>query len=229
MAYTSFAKRQKKKAILRQNSLKERSLLARDDSSAPSSKIVHPHPPSTGEDSSVDFFEGDTVVLEEMSIPSAPGVEEVTSLANGLHVSADVARKLLTDKLPSGWKVCKLVEIEHSEDELLSNDASEVSTCVQRARVQRGCGPTFVACRLPLPVQTKQRMPLTTFSQVHSVYYFNFETGESSWDHPLVTKYKSEHGADLPSAQTAKTCEIVDDEVTSTAQAILKAFDTNKV
>lgn len=51
----------------------------------------------------------------------------------------------------SGWKVCKLVEINHSEDELASDSLD-----------------------------------------IHSIYYFNFDTGESSWDHPLVTKYRAE-------------------------------------
>jgi len=33
---------------------------------------------------------------------------------------------------------------------------------------------------------------MVTGFDIHSVYYFNFNTGESLWDHPLVVKYKGE-------------------------------------
>ena len=41
---------------------------------------------------------------------------------------------------------------------------------------------------------------------IHSVYYFNFDTGESSWDHPLVVKYKGQQ--DEKEKQRLKNIEV---------------------
>ena len=111
----------------------------------------HPRPPSNNNGADADFTDGGTMILEDNHTSGTPSDSEVLHVAKALSISPDIARKVLGEELPAGWKVCKLVEISHSEDELASDSFD-----------------------------------------VHSLYYFNFDTGESSWDHPLVVKYREQ-------------------------------------
>ena len=98
----------------------------------------HPRPPSNPEGADADFTEGDTTVLEDNPSSEDLSDSEVLYVSKALGVTLEVARKVLAEDLPEGWRVCKLVEISHSEDELATDSFD-----------------------------------------VHSVYYFNFDTGES--------------------------------------------------
>ena len=115
--------------------------------SKPNPMTHHPFPPHI---IGVDFIEGDTVIYNERDVSSIPATKlEISIVARGLKVAEDVAKKVLAQKLPDGWKCCKLVEIKHNEDELIDSNAPDI----------------------------------------HSFYYFNVNTSESSWDHPLVSSH----------------------------------------
>jgi hypothetical protein len=91
-------------------SRRKKELLKRSLSSGSSKKalIYHPSPPSDGE--MCDFLDGDTVVLDEVGALE-PSSGEIARVASGVGVSEAVAKKLLSDPLPEGWKACKLVEV----------------------------------------------------------------------------------------------------------------------
>ena len=142
-ATVSYTKSRQKKARIRK--------ALGNSSSKPASKTYyHPQPPNSA-DADADFLEGDSIVLNDSVNGGAPSAQEVSHVSRAVGVTLDIAKRLLTEELPTGWKVCKLVEINHSYE---GGDDSSLD--------------------------------------IHSIYYFNFDTGESSWDHPLVAKYRSE-------------------------------------
>ncbi len=151
--YGSYSKNKRKKAILAE----------RNGKGGESKKkfSYFPHPPldvqdsGSAEGSTVDFSDGDIVVLEDDGEQkAAPTRGEVLLVSKSLNVSEAIARKLLVEPLPEGWKACKLVEIEHTEDELLTHG-----------------------------------------NNIHSIFFFNFETGQSTWDNPIISKFKSDQTA----------------------------------
>ena len=142
-AMVSYTKSRQKKARVRK--------ALGNSSSKPASKTYyHPQPPDSA-DADADFLEGDSIVLSDSVNGGAPSAQEIAHVSRAVGVTLDIAERLLTEELPFGWKVCKLVEINHSYG---------------------GRGDSSL--------------------DIHSIYYFNFDTGESSWDHPLVAKYRLE-------------------------------------
>ncbi|GMI11057.1 hypothetical protein TrLO_g10692 [Triparma laevis f. longispina] len=217
-AVVSYTKSRQKKARVR------KALASADNSNKPPTKTYHHPSPPNNTSVDADFLEGDTIVLSDTVNGGSPSKSEIERVGRAVGVTVEIAKKLLVEELPSGWKVCKLVEINHSEDELASDSLD-----------------------------------------IHSIYYFNFDTGESSWDHPLVAKYRAEQdektkarlanlskqkreNAEHDKQKVVKKKERMarrlsalnkkpisleqmftdKDEVTLTSNIIMESFDTNK-
>ncbi|GMH79175.1 hypothetical protein TL16_g08058 [Triparma laevis f. inornata] len=162
-----------------------------DNSNKPPTKTYHHPSPPNNTSVDADFLEGDTIVLSDTVNGGSPSKSEIERVGRAVGVTVEIAKKLLVEELPSGWKVCKLVEINHSEDELASDSLD-----------------------------------------IHSIYYFNFDTGESSWDHPLVAKYRAEQD-EKTKARLANLSKQKRENAEHDKQKVVKkkermSFDTNK-
>ena len=105
-AVALYALSEKRRSANKKDAL--RKLLNGSGSAEKKSYHHHPRPPSNDNGADADFTDGDTMVLEDNHASGAPSDSEVLHVAKALSVSADIARKVLGEELPAGWKVCKV-------------------------------------------------------------------------------------------------------------------------